>query len=992
VARRKLMVGTSLVASATLSLLGLSGVSTSASASTHTTHARLLGNVGNGGAVIVILKNQHKNLSLRTRARTTAAFADQRSVLSSIKSHGGTKITQLVAINAVAATVSKSEISRLRTNPQVKEIEPDSNVVVQAPQTAQVAPSADLSTALCPTNPNKPLVEPEALADIHAYSPGHPDEANNIATGAGVVVANDGINALAGNPNFTRPDGTHVVINAPDYTTDDSDGEYYGDASSIAGQGDVVYDFSKELPFSGLPNGCTFVLRGDAPGASLVDTTTIVTPPSSDGQILESEATMIAGIDNAVRNQHADIISESYGYSNTPGAYATHYAANDAAVAAGVTVVVSSGDSGASGTVSSPATDPQVIAAGATNTLRLNAQAYGYTSWTNDNITPLSSGGAAPNNKIVDIVAPGYGGEAACSPTGTDCPTNTITEAFGGTSESCPLVAGAAADVIQAYRDSHGGTSPTPQLVKQILTGTATDVDSPADEQGAGLLNIYAAVRAAQELPGTTESPTTSSPHALVDTSGNQLDVTGAGGSTSSQAVTLYNASNKVSHVTGTFRALGAYAQLGSVVTEPVSAPNPALSVPAEGAQAAAPVTFTVAPGTDRLKTSMIWPDATNGAILSYDLIDPNGALTQISYDFGTPSTRAGSIGSVPDIGNTEVADPVAGTWTAIIRWANGRSHLQEAPNVPGTYTGNLSFEAETANYATSHATHVVTIAPNTSATVNVPVHLPITPGDHPESVQFSEKNGPTMSLPVSRRTLIPSTGGKFNTVITGTVGRGLGQISTFNINVPAGENNMTVKFNTPDASADNGMTFYLLNPSQQTVAEDTTPTRTLQGIGSTTPTAAAALVVPTPVAGVWEIDVKLNLTTSGNEFLQNVAGTVLFNAVKVGAPTGLPTVATTTISPSSPRTVSVQVKNTAGVGRSFSLTTANHDLATGAAATPVYIPADSTALLTTTITPTAAATTVVAGTLNVISNTSSTRNPTTQTFDQIPYTYTVGS
>ena len=127
---------------------------------------------------------------------------------------------------------------------------------------------------------------------------------------------------------------------------------------------------------------------------------------------------------------------------------------------AGVTVVASSGDEGYFDSSIAPADDPNVIGVGGTNTLRLLAQAYGYDGWVNDNITTLSSGGTGQNykspnepGKYVDLVAPGYGGEAACSPLVTSgCPTNTLTEAFGGTSESAPFVAGAAADVIQAYR------------------------------------------------------------------------------------------------------------------------------------------------------------------------------------------------------------------------------------------------------------------------------------------------------------------------------------------------------------------------------------------------------------------------------------------------------------------------------------------------------------------------------------------------------------
>jgi hypothetical protein len=831
-----------------------------------------------GGPVIVVLADQHADLKLKAQgaARTSATRSDQRSIVSDIKAGGGTQIRQLVSVNAVAAHLSAAEVKQLRGNPAVAQILPDATITVDPGSSAPKAKPAKLNPALCPTDPSKPFTEPEALSVVHSSSddPKDKDEANKIATGKGVIVANDGINDLAGNPNFIRKDGTPVVLNAPDPTADDSDGEYYGDASSIAGQGTVVYDYSKELPFSGLPAGCTFTIKGVAPDASLVDTSMIDTPPSgADGAVRKSESEVVAGIDNAVVTEHADIISESYGFSPRPGRYAVFYAANDAAIAAGVTVVVSSGDSGDSGTVSSPATDPLAIAVGATNTLRLNAQATGYTRWTNNDITPLSSGGTAPNNRVVDLAAPGYGGEAACSPTGSDCPTNTQTEAFGGTSQSCPIVAGAAADVIQAYADTHKGAKPTPAMVKEILTSTATDIGAPADQQGSGLLDVDAAVKAAQQEPGTTLSDKGGSSDAdsLVVTSPTQLDITDATGP-STQSVTLFNTSRQDTKVSADYRSLSQAQQIGKTVTEPVSAPDPSLPVPAQGAQAAKPITFTVPKGLDRLDADMLIPDPTNSTILSFTLVDPKGGLTQISYDYGTASTRAGRLGTVSDIQHVEVAAPVAGKWTAKILWANGRAHLQEAPNVPGTYTGNVSFRIAGRHYVTTPAVRQVRIKAHSSATIPLRVLMPTAPGDHPESIQYTADNGARTSVPVARRTLIPSKGGAFDTTITSSVGRQVGQISTHNLDVPAGKQDLDVHFTTPDASADNPITFWLLDPNG-TVVQQVAATATTDASGDTI--AAADLVAPNPAAGRWEIDVELNLTTSGKEFTQLVHGVV---------------------------------------------------------------------------------------------------------------------
>ena len=142
-----------------------------------------------------------------------------------------------------------------------------------------------------------------------------------------------------------------------------------------------------------------------------------------------------------------------------------------------------------------------------------------------------------------------------------------------------------------------------------------------------------------------------------------------------------------------------------------------------------------------------------------------------------------------------------------------------------------------------------VKIPAQSTAPLTVEVPLATTPGDHNMSVQLSGANGATESVPVLARTVIPPTGGPFSATMGTSVGRNQGSPnSLFYIDVPAGQQSMSVSFNTPDASADNPYTYELFSPTGQEVVADATPTTTLQGIGSTTPTAKANLSVANPV------------------------------------------------------------------------------------------------------------------------------------------------
>src|SRR6202046_5233958 len=89
--------------------------------------APALGGSAAGGRVVVVLKQQQAGMNLRTQAgqRIASAHADQAPLVRSIKSSGGTGVTQLAAPDAIAATVPAAEVAQLRDNPAVGGTVPD---------------------------------------------------------------------------------------------------------------------------------------------------------------------------------------------------------------------------------------------------------------------------------------------------------------------------------------------------------------------------------------------------------------------------------------------------------------------------------------------------------------------------------------------------------------------------------------------------------------------------------------------------------------------------------------------------------------------------------------------------------------------------------------------------------------------------------------------------------------------------------------------------
>jgi hypothetical protein len=966
-------------------------------------------------SVVVVFDNQLTNLpanSAHRQARKASAASMQAPLVAQLKQVGATHVTTLWLLNAVAAAMPAAEAQALSHTSGVKEVVPDGTIIIgqSSKDSTETVPGSRVlkkaipATAadgqqLCSASPSKPLVEPEALTSIHAT------QAAKIATGKGVIVGNVDADLIAGNANMIRPNGQHVIIDAADPTSNVFSDEFNGDVSTIGAQGTVVYTYASQLPYSDISSSCTFRIVGDAPGASIL-TTGSFTDTNSLGQIVAPESQVIAGLQQAV-NEGVNVVSESYGFGALPGANDDLIIpSNQAMWQAGVVVVESAGDSGSSGTVEEPAANPETIDAAGTNDLRLLAQADGYTKgWLDDNMTTLSSGGTTPVGDVVDLAAPGY---LALAVAGIDQqPAPALpTEAFGGTSESAPFISGAAADVIQAYRDSHHGATPTPDQVKEILTSTATDIGVESDQQGGGLLNIYAAVEAARQMPGTTA--TQSNTHELVDNP-TQLDVQGAGGSTVHTSVTLYNASSSSEKVTGAYRALGSEASFGAPVTENVSAPSGTL--PAQGGTAAAPIHFTVPKGVSVLDADMRWPDPTNNDanILDFILTDPSGKLAQQSYNYGAanyvPCGEAGTAGGCsPDIQHSTVEHPMAGTWTAQILWANGRGHVQSAPDTPGPYTGTVTFQASGQNFTYSPASAPVTIPARSWATVPLSIALPRAPGDAPASVQFTGPGGLESSVPIARRTLIPSAGGSFGATLPSSVSRGPGQIKTFYVNVPAGKRDLDVSFYAPDHAADDPVYYYLFSPADlastgvenlasfEVTATDTTPT-------PDNPTGNASLIAPDPQAGLWEIDVMQGPTTDGSRFSQTVIGNLAYNQLKPITETGLPTSTSTIIDSGSSVPITVKVTNTTNHVGYFELQPSNNDITGGNTTTPEELAPGATGTLTATLSPTATDGSAVQATLSVIDSTDwGATEPAVgfpasyNDFHDFAYAYTAGS
>jgi hypothetical protein len=869
-----------------------------------------------GGAtqnVIVVLRDQ-LGTSPATKAqvstRRSRATSAQDTVLSRLAGATPTHVKHFSLGNAFSATVTAGQAAALAADPAVASVVPDSTVSVTpqtppAPKTQQTtsakpqAASTDGPYATCPSDPNKPLVEPEALRTIKAT------DAQQLVTGAGVKVAYiaDGIDP--NNPDFIRPDGSHVITDYKDFSGDGpnaptSGAEAFGDASGIAAQGTVVHDLSQFVNPAAvtLPAGCNVRIVGVAPGASIVAI-------KAGGELLPNSA-ILQAIDYAVTVSHVDVINQSFGANVYPdsGARNTIELFDDQAVAAGVTVVASTGDGGVTSTIGNPATDPNVISAAASTDSQGYAQT-GYAAfrfsngkWADDNISALSSSGISQNGRVPDLLAPGEADWAVCGGAAFGgCAsyqgTPSTVQLFGGTSQSAPLTSGAAALVIQAYRQTHGGASPAPALVKQLLTSTADDLGLPPYEQGSGRIDAKAAVEAAMSAPGGSSTGS----NILLST--NQVTLEGAPGSTQSTTVKVTNVGTKTQTVatgTRTFANLSTSTQ----TTAFDSTALPTFPYATTGAPwAYKKITFTVPAGTDRLVTAMGWPGvpAANGVapVVRDTLLDPDGTYQANSRPQGGAAT--------PNVANVDVRHPKAGTWTAVLYSNAGAAG----------FTGKVTFQA-TAQRAIPNgqvSPSVLSLAPGQTKSVHVSFVTPKIGGDVDRSITFGSSGGHQTTVSAVVRTLVPTAHGPghFAGTIIGGNARAFTPAQTFSyaFDVPAGKRDLDVSTLLAKDSGDL-LEGILVDPNGETPVVGSNLKLDASGkvVGQTK---GLQLTYAHPIAGRWRFVLAVQNPVTGNELSQNFAGTVAFDRVKVHA--SLPNSARTSLKAGKATTAKVTVTNT---------------------------------------------------------------------------------
>jgi Subtilase family/Peptidase inhibitor I9 len=880
---------------------------------------------------IVIFKNQHPEAPERVAStqRAQVVEADQAAVKSELSQLNTRDVKSFHLVNAVAATISQAEVNNLAANPDVQAVVPDlvrsfvpknNTGPGHAGRAATGVQSINGPQPICPPDPKVPLLEPEALQVMNVeFQPGtHQPAAHDLVDGIGVKVGiiADGLDPT--NPDLQR-NGSSVVFDFRDFSgfgnnAPTNGSEAFLDAGAIASQGTEVYDLAGFVnPAYPLPPGhqgasCNIRIKGVAPGASLA----VMNVLGSNAGAFNSQ--IIQAIEWAVGADDVDVLNESFAGNPLPDTRNDPVQlANAAAVAAGVVVVVSTGDSGPTGTTGSPATGDGIIAAAGTTTFRLYRQTTSFATqltaggWLSNNITALSSGGTSEfGPRAPDIAAPGDSDWELCSTDtahffgcadilgGANPPA---IQAAGGTSLSAPLVSGTAALVIQAYASTHDGTSPTPELVKRIIVSTAGDLGAPADHQGAGLVNSLRAVQLAESIHDDNGSPTRQGDALLVNRPNITATVPAGGDRTFSVEVTNDGASQQ--KLSPTLVALGGRSVSDETGTLALSSASPTFTDGQGNTDFYALHEFDVPAGVDYLNGDIVWnAQATTSAVFE-TLFDPLGRVAAFSLLGNDFSGR----------GHVEVRQPSPGRWRAAIFTVNNDF----------VYSGDVHFSFSTQKF---HSAGTVapahrTLEPGQSATFRVSVEGADQAGDHVSTLRLTTDGTASGSLPVIIRSLVPidTDGGSLGGTLTGGASQlNAGQRLTYQFDVPANKPSLNIALQLHDPDYD--VRGFLTDPHGEPLDIQSTAVFTsfgnFVGFGPT-----MQIFHQAPAAGRWTLSLLVFTAIDGAHLSEPFSANINFRRPVIQAH-GLPTSPSTQLKAGQPVNATIDIMNSGNAFKDF--------------------------------------------------------------------------
>jgi serine protease AprX len=402
---------------------------------------------------------------------------------------GGAVKARHLSIRGYSARVPASQLAALADDPEVEHISLDT-----------------------PVTAHMDVAYRTVRADVARLSSGGLD-----GRGIGIALVDTG---ASGHRDLLRPRGFPQVVEVEVVGHENGLADYFGHGTHVAGilngNGAASSDPASFRTFQGL-----------APGAQLISIRAL----SPDGTGFTSD--IIAGIDWAVRFKTAfniRVLNLSLGhpvyesYKDDPLCRAVRNAYDN-----GILVVVAAGNDGAVGsgfgTITSPGNEPTAVTVGAMDDEDTVETADDVLGW-------YSSKGPALIDYVVkpDLVAPGtsiVSLRAAGSYIDTNYPALTLSLgeyktstagsstkpgdylALSGTSMAAPMVAGAAALMLQ------NDPSMTPATVKARLMKSAAKDKRLIFETGAGFLDVEAALQAT----GTAQSA--ASPRAMLASDGN---------------------------------------------------------------------------------------------------------------------------------------------------------------------------------------------------------------------------------------------------------------------------------------------------------------------------------------------------------------------------------------------------------------------------------------------------------------------------------------